>query len=100
MAAPTPVTYFSGFGTSPCGTETTAFSLAPGQSLTLNLQVSIAYDPTNGTRLGPQSSMRFSGTEAAPIQRTQVTRAINPTARSTPFCRRTAAPLRPLVRSP
>ncbi len=47
--------YFSGFGTPPCGTETTAFSLAPGQSLTLNLQVSIAYDPTNGTGPGPQA---------------------------------------------
>ncbi len=44
--------FFSGFGTSPCGTETTAFSLAPGQSLTLNLQISIAYNPTNGTGPG------------------------------------------------
>ncbi len=46
--------FFSGFGTSPCGTEATSFSLAPGQSLTLNLQVFIAYDPNNGsTNPGP-----------------------------------------------
>ncbi len=45
--------FFSGFGTAPCGTEADAFSLAPGQSLTLNLQLSIAYDPTNGTGPGP-----------------------------------------------
>ncbi len=46
--------WFSGFGTPPCGTEATSFSLAPGQSLTLNLQLSIAYDPTNGTGPGLQ----------------------------------------------
>ncbi len=49
-----PEFWFSGLGTSPCGTQATSFSLAPGQSLTLNLQVSIAYDPNNGTGPGLQ----------------------------------------------
>ncbi len=36
--------YFSGFATS-CGTPPSSFSLAPGASITLNLQVSLTYDP-------------------------------------------------------
>ncbi len=39
--------YFSGSGTPPCGTEATAFSLAPGQSITLNMQISIAFNQPN-----------------------------------------------------
>ncbi len=35
--------YFSGFATS-CGTPPSSFSLAPGQSLTINLQLSLTYD--------------------------------------------------------
>ncbi len=35
--------YFSGFATS-CGTPPSSFSLAPGTSITLNLQVSLTYD--------------------------------------------------------
>ncbi len=36
--------YFSGFATS-CGTPPSSFSLAPGASITLNLQLSLTYDP-------------------------------------------------------
>ena len=37
---------FSGSVTAPCGTEANQFSLAPGQSVTVNFEMSIAYDPT------------------------------------------------------
>ncbi len=36
--------YFSGFATS-CGTPPSSFSLAPGASITINLQISLTYDP-------------------------------------------------------
>ncbi len=39
--------YFSGFGTPPCGTSPSSFALAPGTSVTVNLEISIAYDPSN-----------------------------------------------------
>ncbi len=38
---------FSGFGSSPCGPPPTSFSLAPGASLTLNLELSLVWDPND-----------------------------------------------------
>ncbi len=49
-----PEFFFSGFGTPPCGTQTTSFSLAPGQSFTLNLEVVHRLRPNNGTGPGLQ----------------------------------------------
>ncbi len=50
-----PTYFYSGSGTPPCGTEASAFSLAPGQSLTIDLEVAIAYDTgaVTGTVTGP-----------------------------------------------
>ncbi len=39
--------YFSGFGTPSCGTSPSSFALAPGTSITVNLEISIAYDPNS-----------------------------------------------------
>ncbi len=48
--------YFSGFATS-CGTPPSSFSLAPGASITLNLQISLTYDPNNyGPGVGDQGA--------------------------------------------
>ncbi len=39
--------YFSGFGSATCGTPPSSFSLAPGSSITVNLELWINYDPSN-----------------------------------------------------
>ncbi len=52
--------YFSGFATS-CGTPPSSFSLAPGASITINLQISLAYDPNNyGPGAGNQGAQVFA----------------------------------------
>ncbi len=64
---------FSGFGTPPCGTEASSFSLAPGQSLTLNLQVSIAYDPTTIPVPAPEcvNPVLYNGSCSSPTNCTE-----------------------------
>ncbi len=52
--------YFSGFATS-CGTPPSSFSLAPGASITLNLQISLTYDPNEyGPGAGGQGAQVFA----------------------------------------
>ncbi len=48
--------YFSGFATS-CGTPSSSFSLAPGASITLNLQLSLTYD---NSEYGPGSAQVYA----------------------------------------